>query len=260
MLIDSHCHLHFPGLKEDLDDIIKDAMEAGLGYLVTISTRLSQSSEIQTIMDTYDLVYGTTGVHPCDAYHDNALYDAIIATTNHPKIIGLGETGLDYLHQTVDPLVQQSCFEAHIEAANTLQLPLIIHTREAEQDTLEFLKKSQHQGVLHCFTGSYDMAKKALDMGFFISFSGILTYTSADDLRAIARKLPKDRVLVETDAPYLVPKAMRTEKNKINQPAFIVATCQVLADIWGWSFADTTEQTTRNCLQIFDKLPRTDIF
>lgn len=260
VLIDSHCHLHFPDLKEDLNDIVKDAVKAGLIYLVTISTRLSQSSDIQTVMDTYDVVYGTTGVHPCEAYHDDALYDAIIATTNHPKIIGLGETGLDYLHQSVAPLVQQSCFEAHIEAANTLQLPLIVHTREAEQDTLAFLQKSQHQGVLHCFTGSYDMAKKSLDMGFFISFSGILTYTSADDLRTIARKIPKDRVLIETDAPYLVPKAMRVEKNKINQPAFVVSTCQTLADIWGWSFSDTAQQTTRNCLQIFHKLPKPSIF
>ncbi len=260
MLIDSHCHLHFPGLKEDLNDVIKDAVEAGLIYMVTISTHLSQSSEIQTLMDTYDTVYGTTGVHPCDAYHDDALYDAIVATTNHPKIVGLGETGLDYLHQRVDPLVQQSCFEAHIMAANTLQLPLIIHTREAEQDTLALLEKSKYQGVLHCFTGSYDMAKKALDMGFFISFSGILTYTSADDLRAIARKLPKDRVVIETDAPYLVPKTMRNEKNKINQPAFIVSTCQTLANIWGWSFDDTAAQTTRNCLRLFQKLPKTNIF
>jgi TatD DNase family protein len=260
MLIDSHCHLHFPGLKEDLDDVVKDAAASGLIYLVTISTHLSQSSEIQTLMDTYDIIYGTTGVHPCDAYYDAALYDAIIATTNHPKIVGLGETGLDYLHQRVDPLVQQSCFEAHIEAANTLQLPLVIHTREAEQDTLAFLKKSKHQGILHCFTGSYDMAKKALDMGFFISFSGILTYTSADELRAIARKLPKDRVVIETDAPYLVPKTMRGEKNKINQPSFIVATCQTLADTWGWSFEETAEQTTRNCLQIFHKLPKTGTF
>lgn len=260
MLIDSHCHLHFPGLREDLDDIVEDAVASGLIYLVTISTSLSQSSEIQTLMDTYDIIYGTTGVHPCDAYHDTALYDAIIATTNHPKIIGLGETGLDYFHQTVDPLVQQSCFEAHIEAANTLQLPLIVHTREAEEDTLSFLKRSQHQGVLHCFTGSYDMAKKALDMGFFISFSGILTYTSADDLRIIARKIPKDRVLIETDAPYLIPKSMRSGKNKNNHPAFVVATCQTLADVWGWSFADTAMQTTRNCLQIFHKLPKTGIF
>ncbi|MEK7654883.1 MAG: TatD family hydrolase [Pseudomonadota bacterium] len=260
MLIDSHCHLHFPDLKDDLDDIVKDAVKAGLIYLVTISTRLSQASDIEKVMDAYAVVYGTTGVHPCEAYHDDALYDAIIAAVNHPKIVGLGETGLDYLHQSVDPLVQQSCFEAHIEAANTLQLPLIVHTREAEQDTLALLKKSAHQGVLHCFTGSYDMAKKALDMGFFISFSGILTYTSADDLRAIARKMPKDRVLVETDAPYLVPKAMRAEKNKINQPSFVVSTCQTLADVWGWSFADTAQQTTRNCLQIFHKLPKPSNF
>lgn len=256
MLIDSHCHLHFPGLKEDVDDVVKAAVASRLIYMVTISTHLSQSAEIQALMDAYDIVYGTTGVHPCDAYHDDGLYDAIIATTNHSKIVGLGETGLDYLHQTVDPLVQQSCFEAHIEAANTLKLPLIIHTREAEEDTLSFLKKSQYQGVLHCFTGSYDMARKALDMGFYISFSGILTYTSADDLRSIARKLPKDRVLIETDAPYLVPKVMRAEKNKVNQPAFIVATCHALADVWGWSFNDTAAQTTRNCLRIFDKLPK----
>ena len=178
MLIDSHCHLHFPGLKEDLPEVLEEARANHIVYMVTISTHLSQSLEIQTLCDTYDIVYGTTGVHPCDAYHDNALYDAILATTNHPKIIGLGETGLDYLHQTVDPLVQQSSLEAHIEAANTLALPLIIHSREAEQDTLSFLKKSNHKGVLHCFTGTYEMAKKAIDMGFLISFSGIQNFPS----------------------------------------------------------------------------------
>ena len=260
MLIDSHCHLHFPGLREDVDDVVKEALAADVIFSITVSTHLSQSAEIQEVLGTHDSVYGTTGVHPCEAYHDDALYDAIIATTQHPKIVGLGETGLDYLHQTVDPLVQQSSFDTHIQVANALHLPLIVHTREAEQDIFPFLRKSKYQGVMHCFTGSYDLAKKALDLGFFISFSGVLTYTSADELRTMARKIPKDRVLIETDAPYLVPKSVRAKKIQVNQPAFVVATCQVLADLWGWSFLDTAQQTTRNCLRVFDKLPNIDIF
>jgi len=260
MLIDSHCHLHFPGLKEDLPDVVREAQAANVVFMITISTHLSQSGTIQTISDSYDYIYGTTGIHPCEAYHDNDLYNAILATINHPKIIGLGETGLDYFHQTTDPLVQQSSLETHIEVANTLQLPLVIHSREAEQDTLGFLKKSRYQGVLHCFAGSYEMAKKAVDMGFFISFSGILTYTSTDDLRTTARKLPKDRVIIETDAPYLVPKSMRSQNSKINQPAFVTSTCHALADVWGWSFIDTARQTTQNCLQVFSKLPKIDNF
>ena len=255
MIIDSHCHLHFPGLIEQVPQIIKNAEIAGLTYMVTISTILSQAPEIQNLMDTYPQVYGTTGVHPCDAYDDENLYQAIVETAKHHKIVGIGETGLDYFHKKVDPAIQKRCFETQVQVANDLNLPLIIHTREAEADTVAILKQATRPGILHCFTSSYDMAKQALDMGFFISFSGILTYSSANDLRETARQIPKDRVLIETDAPYLLPKSKQTEYKAPNQPAFIRATCQKLSEIWGWSFEDTAHQTTKNCLQVFNKLP-----
>ena len=256
MLIDSHCHLHFPGLVEDVKRVIDTAKEASVKYLITISTQLPQVSDIQNLIETYPAVFGTTGVHPCDAYQDAELYDVLLEQAKHPKIVGFGETGLDYFHKTVSESVQQECFEVHIEAANKAGLPLVIHTRDAEADTLGLLKKSRSFGVLHCFTGSYDMAKQALDLGFYISFSGILTYTSAENLREVARKIPKDRVLLETDAPYLVPKGHRSNGYKTNQPAFIRETCEVLANVWQWSVLETAHQTTQNCLRLFQRLPQ----
>lgn len=249
-IIDSHCHLNYPDFEDDLEEVIQRAQSEGVQRLITISTKIEQTHEIKSIADAYDCVYGTIGVHPLEAKTYNNLYEDIIAAAQHSKIVGIGETGLDYFYKTVSPDIQKESFYTHIQAANTLDLPLIVHTREAEADTLGFIKEARCPGVLHCFTSSYKMAAQAIDMGFYISFSGILTYSSAQDLREVAKKLPKNRVLIETDAPYLTPKSRRKD-NKRNEPLFVKDVCLELAKIWCMDYNDVAKITTENCLRLF---------
>ncbi len=256
MLVDSHCHLNFPDFKDDLADVVERARQNGIGVMLTINTKLSESRQVQEIAEQYPNIYCTVGVHPHEAetYASADLEAQLKALACHPKVIGIGETGLDYYynHSPRDP--QIFSFERHIEAAIALDLPLIIHTREADEDTLMCLRKYPNaRGVFHCFSGSEALAHAALDLGYSISFSGIITFKKADDLRKIVKDVPLDRMLVETDAPYLAPVPHR---GKRNEPAFTRHTAATVAEIKGIPFEEVAEVTTKNFFNLFTKAHR----
>ncbi|MCX7338230.1 MAG: TatD family hydrolase [Alphaproteobacteria bacterium] len=250
-LVDSHCHLNFPELKDDLPGVIARAGDAGVKTLLTINTRLDQSTEIQDIADRFPGVYCTVGVHPHDAAEFNTgdLHDQLVALSKHPKVIGVGETGLDY-HYNKSPRTDQiESFKTHIRTSIDLGLPLVIHTRDADQDTIDCLRpKVGAKGVFHCFSGDLALAKAALDLGFYISFSGIITFKKADALREIVRYTPLDRLLVETDSPFLAPIPHRGQPN---QPAYTLVTALKVAEIKGVSLEHIAEATTRNFQGLF---------
>lgn len=254
MLVDSHCHLNYPEFKGDLDKVIQHAKNEGIQTFLTISTKLEEVKEIQQIADTYDEVFCTVGVHPheADKYNLDNLYNSIIDLAKHPKVKGIGETGLDFYYNHSPAPQQIEAFNIHIQASIDLNLPLVIHTREADADTLNCLKKHpKAYGVFHCFSGSQELAKAALDLGFYISFSGILTFKKAEDLREIAKFVPLDKILVETDAPFLAPLPHRGQRN---EPAFTKLTALKLAEIKNLSFEEVAFQTTRNFNQLFLKI------
>jgi TatD DNase family protein len=253
MLVDSHCHLNFPEFKEDLDAVIKRAEEAGVKTFLTINTSLDESEQIQEIADRYPNVYCTVGAHPHDAadhvYKD--VYDDLIRLAQHSKVVGIGETGLDYYYNNSPRLEQIESFKTHIKASIELGLPLIIHTRDADEDTLPCLREfPKAKGVFHCFSGGMELAKTALDLGFYISFSGIITFKKADELREVAKFAPMDRVLVETDSPFLAPIPHRGERN---EPAYTRITAMKLAEIKEISLEEVSKLTTRNFFQLFDR-------
>lgn len=253
MLVDSHCHLNFPEFAKDLPEVIQRAHNIGVGTMVTINTRLDEALDLQKITDTYDNIFCTVGVHPHEAaaYASPDLMQKIMDLAQHPKVIGIGETGLDYFYNNSPKNDQIDSFGQHLMASIQLNLPVIIHTREADEDTLACLKKFPlAKGVFHCFSGSEALAKQALDLGFYISFSGILTFKKAEDLRQIAKFVPLDRILVETDAPFLAPIPHR---GKRNEPAFTVHTAETLAELKAIPLAKVTTVTTENFFQLFTK-------
>jgi TatD DNase family protein len=259
MLIDSHCHLNFPEFASDLDDVIAHAKENGIGLMLTVNTKLEQAKDLQAIADQYPEIYCSVGVHPHDAanymkgYEGDTLFNQIKVLANHPKVIGIGETGLDYYYNNSPIEDQISSFKDHILASMELNLPLIIHTRDADDDTIACLKdvgQGKAKGVFHCFSGSAELAQKALELGFYISFSGILTFKKADALRQIAQEAPLDRILVETDAPFLAPVPQR---GKRNEPAFTRYTAELMANLKGLSYSAIETTTTNNFFSLFSK-------
>ncbi|MBM3468296.1 MAG: TatD family deoxyribonuclease [Alphaproteobacteria bacterium] len=259
MLVDSHCHLNFPEFSSDLEAVIARAQENGVGTMLTINTKLSESKEIQDIADLYSFVFCTVGVHPHEAsqyvggYEGDVLFSKIKSYAQHPKVVGIGETGLDYYYNNSPREDQISSFSDHIRASIDLDLPLIIHTRDADEDTITCLKEvgnDKAKGVFHCFSGSAELAQRALDLGFYISFSGILTFKNADPLRQIAQNTPVNRILVETDAPFLAPVPYR---GKRNEPAFVRCTAELLASIKGLSYSEIEKETTNNFFSLFPK-------
>jgi TatD DNase family protein len=255
MLVDSHCHLNFPEFSEDLDTVLAAARDQGVGMMLTINTKLSEAKDVQAIADRYPFVFCTIGVHPHDAsdYAGNSLLDQLKTLANHPKVVGLGETGLDYYYNNSPRDAQILYFSDHIRASLELDLPLVIHTRDADEDTITCLRdvgKSQARGVFHCFSGSAALAAQALELGFYISFSGILTFKNAESLRQIAKTVPLDRVLVETDSPFLAPIPHRGRRN---EPAFTRYTATLLAELKGISYAEIEEATTANFFNLFTK-------
>ena len=266
MLVDSHCHLNFPELQNDLEGVIERAAKNGVGIMVTINTRLSEAKELQAIAESHPQIYCTVGVHPHDAADyagglakgagEVPLPDQIKALATHPKVIGIGETGLDYYYTKSPQEDQISSFSDHIRASVDLSLPLVIHTREADEDTITCLKKAgkgEARGVFHCFSGSEDLSRQALDLGFYISFSGILTFKNAESLRQVAKNVPLDRILVETDSPFLAPIPHR---GKPNEPAFTRYTAELLAELKGVTFEAIEEATTSNFFTLFSKVER----
>ena len=258
MLIDSHCHLDFPDFAAELDGVVLRAREAGIGRLVTISTRVRRHDEVLAIAERFADVYCSVGTHPHYAHEELDVSAAdLVARTRAEKVVAIGEVGLDYHYDNSPPQAQERGFRTHIAAARETGLPLVIHSRDADADTARILEEEATKGafkaVLHCFTGGPDLARRAVALGHFVSFTGILTFKNSTALRAIAAELPADRILVETDAPYLAPGRYR---GKRNEPAFVVETAKVLAETRGVSFDEIARQTTDNFFHLFAKVPR----
>lgn len=260
MLVDSHCHLDFPDFADDLDAIIARAEAAGIGRIVTISTRVRRLEALLKIAERFPNVYCSVGTHPHQADEEDGISaDELIALTRHPKVVALGEAGLDYFYQHGSREAQERGFRAHIAAARATGLPLVIHTREADVDCGRILDEEMAKGsfraVLHCYTGGRELAMKAIAHGLSISFTGILTFKNSQAIRDIAAELPAERIMVETDAPYLAPGKHR---GKRNEPSFVVETARVLAETRGVTLEEISHQTTENFFRLFSKVPRPD--
>ncbi len=259
MLVDSHCHLDFPDFTDDLDAIVERAGAAGVGRMVTISTRVRQFDRLLAITERFSNVYCSLGTHPHNAHEELDVTTAdLVAKSRHPKVVALGEAGLDYHYDLSPRDAQETGFRRHIAAARETGLPLVIHAREADADVARILTEEMGKGafpaVLHCFTAGPELARTAIALGLSISFTGILTFKRSEDLRAIAAALPADRILVETDSPYLAPGKFR---GKRNEPAYVVEVAKVLAETRGVSFEEIAAQTTENFFRLFNKVPRT---
>jgi TatD DNase family protein len=257
MLVDSHCHLDFKDFAEDLDAIVARAEAAGVGRIVTISTRVRRQADLLAIAERFPNVYCSVGTHPHEADEEEGIpASELIERTKHPKVVALGEAGLDYFYQYGSREAQERGFRIHIAAARVTGLPLVIHTREADEDCGRILEEEMAKGpfkaVLHCYTGGRELAMKAIALGLSISFTGILTFKKSDALRALAAELPADRIMVETDAPYLAPGKHR---GKRNEPSFVVEVARVLAEARGVSFEEISRQTTENFFRLFSKVP-----
>lgn len=257
MLIDSHCHLDFPEFADELDAVVARARGAGIDRLVTISTRVRQQPELLEITQRFPDVYCSIGTHPHYAHEEAHLGVAeLVARTRADKVVAIGEAGLDYHYDNSPREAQERGFRTHIAAARETGLPLVIHSRDADDATARILEEEMGKGpftaVLHCFTGGRELARRAVALGHFISFTGILTFKKSEGLRAIAAELPIDRLLVETDAPYLAPGKYR---GKRNEPAFVVETAKVLAEVRNISFDALAKASTENFYRLFSKVP-----
>ena len=258
MLVDSHCHLDFPDFAADLDGVVGRARAAGIERMVTISTRVKRLPELTAITERFPDIYCSVGTHPHNAHEELDVTAAdLIAYTRSAKVVALGEAGLDYHYDNSPRDAQERGFRTHIAAARETGLPLVIHTREADADTACILEEETGKGafpaVLHCFTGGADLARRAIALGLFISFTGILTFRNSAALRDIAAELPADRILIETDAPYLAPGKFR---GKRNEPAYVVETAKVLAETRGVTLDEIARQTSANFFRLFAKVPR----
>lgn len=258
MFIDSHCHLSFPELSERLPDVLAAMQAAQVAQALCICTTLEEAPQVLALAETHSTLWASVGVHPDNEGVQEPTVDDLLRLADHPKVVAIGETGLDYYRlngRTLDDMAwQRERFRVHIRAARACGKPLVIHTRSSAADTLAILKEeggTHAGGVFHCFTEDLAVAQAAVDLGFYISFSGILTFRNAVDLCAVASALPRDRVLIETDSPYLAPVPYR---GKLNQPAYVPHVAAKLAEIWGLSVGEVATITTRNTQQLF-KLP-----
>ena len=256
MLIDSHCHLNYPGLAERQGEVLARARAAGVTAMLNISTRENEWPAVIATATREDDVWATIGIHPHEADEHPAVDTArLVAAAAHPRVVGIGESGLDYHYDHSDRARQRASFRAHIAAARETGLPLIVHTRDAEADTAailaEEMAKGAYTGVIHCFTASADFARQALELGLYISISGIVTFKNAKDLQATAAALPEERLLVETDAPFLAPAPHR---GRPCEPAFVADTARFLAGLRGESFDHLAASTAENFMTLFDKV------
>ena len=258
MLIDSHCHLDFPELAGDEEAVLSRARTAGVGGMLTIGTRLDQFERVRAIAERHGNVWCSVGVHPHEAKEEGQRApDQLIEATRHPKVVGIGETGLDFYYEHSPRAEQAESFRAHIAAARATGLPLIVHTRDADRETIDILEDETRQGafpgLIHCFSSGAEVAEHALALGFYISISGIVTFKAAESLRAIVRGIPLDRLLVETDSPYLAPIPKR---GKTNEPAFVAHTAAKVAELKGVGIAELEAATTANFFRLFAKAER----
>ena len=254
-LIDSHCHLNYEGLAERQDEVLENARARGVAGFLNISTRQREWRNIIAVAEREPDVWASVGVHPHEAdAHPDLGSAALVEAADHPRVIAIGECGLDYYYDKSDRAAQRERFEAHIEAARQTRLPLVVHTRDAEDDTVEILQRAVKEqgvtGVLHCFTGSAELARKGLDLGFYVSLSGIVTFKNAQDLQGIAKWLPADQMLVETDSPFLAPVPHRGQKC---EPAFVADTAAFVAELRGEPLEQLAEATTANFFKLFNK-------
>ena len=257
MIIDSHCHLNYEPMSLSLKEIIDRANKDGVKYFLTISTEDKSYDKILNIITENACVYGSYGIHPHEAKNHKQIKseDIIKKTKLSKKIIGIGESGLDFYYNHSDKHEQIKCFEEHIIAAQNTQLPLIVHTRNAEAETLNILKKKlnekQFKILIHCFTGSKEFAMKLLDLGAYISASGVVTFKKSEDLASTFKVIPNNKILVETDSPYLAPVPLR---GKSNEPSYIIHTVKFLSKLKNLSFEDFSNITTKNFFNLFGKL------
>ncbi|MEQ8195688.1 MAG: TatD family hydrolase [Rhodospirillales bacterium] len=255
MLVDSHCHLDFPEFAEELDAVVERAGAAGIGWMLTINTHLSKFEGVRAVAERFDNIWCTVGIHPHEAGREAATDAAQLqALAAHPKVVGFGETGLDYYYEKSPREDQKRNFRAHLQASREACLPVIVHARDADRDTADILEdeyaKGPFSGLLHCFSSGAELAHRALDLGMYISFSGIVTFKNADEVRAVAKSVPLNRLLVETDAPFLAPIPMR---GKRNEPAFTAYTAAAVAELRGMTEAELAEATTANFFRLFTK-------
>lgn len=254
-LIDSHCHLNYEGLADRQDEVLANARARGVAGFLNISTRQAEWNDVISVAERNTDVWATVGVHPHEAdAHPDLGSAALVDASDHPRVVAIGECGLDYYYDKSERAAQRERFQAHVDAARASGLPLVVHTREAEADTAEILgnavKEGGVTGVLHCFTGSAELARKGLDLGFFISLSGIVTFKNARDLQDTAKWLPLDRILVETDAPFLAPVPHR---GKTGEPAFVADTAAFVAELRGEEPDALADATTVNFFKLFAK-------
>lgn len=258
MLIDSHCHLDFPDFAEERDAVIARAREAGVARMVTISTRVARFNEVLAIAEAHEEVYCSVGTHPHNAAEElDVTAERLIELARHPKVVAIGEAGLDYHYDKSPRAAQAQGFRTHIAASRETGLPLVIHARSADEDMIAILEEESAKGafpfVLHCFSSGRRLAEVGVALGGYVSFSGILTFRNSPDIREIAAAVPRDRLLVETDAPYLAPVPHRGRRN---EPAFVAETARVLAGTIGVSSEEAARLTTENFFRLFARMPR----
>ena len=251
MLVDSHCHLNFPELADNIQSVRERMDEAAIGHALCVSVTLDKFPEVLALAETYDNFFASVGVHPDYEDIQEPTVEELVRLADHPKVVAIGETGLDYFRLKGDLAWQRERFRIHIRAAIESGKPLIIHTRQAVDDTLQIMKEEGVEkigGVLHCFTESLEMAEAAIDMGFYISFSGIVTFKNALDLKEVAKRVPLERMLIETDSPYLAPVPFR---GKTNQPAYVKHVGEEIAKLRDIPFAEVATATTKNFFDLF---------
>lgn len=258
MLVDSHCHLDFPDFDADRDAVVARARDAGIGAIVSISTRVEHFANLKAIASRYEQVYCSIGTHPHHADKEPDISaDDLARIAEDPMVVAIGEAGLDYYYDNAPREAQEAGLRRHIAAARLTQLPLVIHARDADADMARILTEEMEKGaypaILHCFSSGRALAQRGVELGFCVSFSGILTFKRSDELRAIAAEIPLDHLLVETDAPYLAPTPHRGRRN---EPAYVVETASVLADAKSTTAAEIGEITTDNFFRLFSKILR----
>jgi len=253
MYIDSHCHINFPELHERMDAVLSSMQDHKVSHALCVSVTLDKFPDILALANQKKHIFASVGVHPDYENITEPTVEQLVELSRHEKVVAIGETGLDYFRLKGDLTWQRERFRTHIQAAVTAKLPLIIHTRQAPEDTIRIMteeKADKATGVMHCFTESYAMAKQAIDLGFFISFSGIITFKNAEDLRETVKKIPLEHILIETDSPYLAPVPNR---GKMNEPSNVVYVAEKIAEIKNISVEEVAEATTHNFSQLFAK-------